>query len=403
MEGVRDRYGLVPFLLYGLLSLLFFGRGLLGHFASFHIGVGEDPPLMMWCLVWWPHAITNRLNPILTDVIWSPLGFNLAWGSTIPLVSLLAAPLTYTVGPIAALNVLCLLCVALAVWATFLLCNYLTGNYWAALLSGYIVAFCPFMLGQLIFAHLHTISIFPIPLALYIAARRLDNNLDERLFIILLAVLLVMEFYFSLEMFATATMFGTMVLVFGWWFASGDLRARIWRIVINTSFSYIIAFFIVSPYIYYFFAVRFKHTPFWPVSSLSADLLNFVIPTPLNAMGRISEFESISGRFNMGIIAEEVGFSELAPRSDGCSLCAALSPRTNWPAVSRFTGRNPRLCARSEFDYSRSCFSRWPALDGGATTSAEQCRPCASADIRVPDDRGHGFILVDRISCKKSR
>jgi hypothetical protein len=117
-----------------------------------------------------------------------------------------------------------------------------------------------------------------------------------------------MEFYFSLEMFATATMFGTMVLVFGWWFASGDLRARIWRIVINTSFSYIIAFFIVSPYIYYFFAVRFKHTPFWPVSSLSADLLNFVIPTRLNAMGRISAFESISGRFNMGIIAEEVGF-----------------------------------------------------------------------------------------------
>jgi hypothetical protein len=171
MEGVRDRYGLVPFLLYGLLSLLFFGRGLLGHFASFHIGVGEDPPLMMWCLVWWPHAIANRLNPILTDVIWSPLGFNLAWGSTIPLVSLLAAPLTYTVGPIAALNVLCLLCVALAGWATFLLCIYLTGNYWAALLSGYIVAFCPFMLGQLIFAHLHTISIFPIPLALYIAAR----------------------------------------------------------------------------------------------------------------------------------------------------------------------------------------------------------------------------------------
>ena len=99
MEGVRDRYGVVPFLLYGLLSLLFFGRGLLGHFASFHIGVGEDPPLMMWCLVWWPHAIAIGLNPIITHAFWAPVGLNLTWSTSIPLVSLLATPLTASLGP----------------------------------------------------------------------------------------------------------------------------------------------------------------------------------------------------------------------------------------------------------------------------------------------------------------
>jgi hypothetical protein len=108
MHGRRDYRDIGAIAIYLILSVLFFGRGLLGHFTTTHIGVSEDPPLMMWFLVWWPHAIGNRINPMLTSAIWAPPGVNLAWETALPLLSLIAAPITYSSGPIAALNVLCL-------------------------------------------------------------------------------------------------------------------------------------------------------------------------------------------------------------------------------------------------------------------------------------------------------
>ena len=47
MNGRRRYSGVGALALYLIGSLLFFGRGLLGHFTTTHIGVSEDPPLMM--------------------------------------------------------------------------------------------------------------------------------------------------------------------------------------------------------------------------------------------------------------------------------------------------------------------------------------------------------------------
>src|ERR1700722_4596036 len=128
---IRDRRGYTNIrvlLIYLIFSLLFFGRGLLGHFTTLHIGVSEDPPLMMWFLVWWPHAIASRINPILTNAIWAPLGVNLAWETALPLITLIATPLTYSIGPIATLNILCLVAPALSAWTAYILCRYITGQ-----------------------------------------------------------------------------------------------------------------------------------------------------------------------------------------------------------------------------------------------------------------------------------
>src|SRR6266851_1421508 len=47
----------IPFLIYCALSILLFGRALLGHFSAVHIGSGGDPPSMMWSLAWWPPSL----------------------------------------------------------------------------------------------------------------------------------------------------------------------------------------------------------------------------------------------------------------------------------------------------------------------------------------------------------
>jgi hypothetical protein len=124
MDGWRNYASAATLLIYLVLSVLFFGRALIGHFTALHIGVSEDPPLMMWFLVWWPHAIASRINPMLTGAIWAPRVVNLAWETAMPLLSLVAAPITNSFGPVAALNMLCLIAPAPEADIGPLLCHH---------------------------------------------------------------------------------------------------------------------------------------------------------------------------------------------------------------------------------------------------------------------------------------
>jgi hypothetical protein len=49
----------------------------------------------------------------------------------------------------------------------------------------------------------------------------------------------------------------------------------------------------------------------WPDVLLSADALNFLVPSPNNALGTISWLDQLSARFNAGIAAEEVAYLSL--------------------------------------------------------------------------------------------
>ena len=69
-----DREALGAFLLYLTLSFFFFGRGLIGHFSTWYIGRGPDPPQLIWSVAWWAYAIAHRVNPFLTKVLFAPVG-----------------------------------------------------------------------------------------------------------------------------------------------------------------------------------------------------------------------------------------------------------------------------------------------------------------------------------------
>ncbi len=46
--ALRD--GTAAFLIYLALALIFFGRGLIGHFSDYYIGREADPSQMMWLM-----------------------------------------------------------------------------------------------------------------------------------------------------------------------------------------------------------------------------------------------------------------------------------------------------------------------------------------------------------------
>jgi hypothetical protein len=287
MRG-RSPTGLASFLIYLILSLLFFGRGLVGHLSDRYIGVGTDPGAFIFFLEWWKYILVHHVNPFITHLQWAPSGANLAWATCIPLFGIAAAPLTATIGPIATYNLLMLLCPALATWTAFLLCRNICSSFWSAVLGGYVFGFSPFMLGHLL-GHLDLVAVFPIPLIVVVALLRLNGKISGVSYIPLLSALLVVQFLCFAEVPATATLFGGFA-IFITWLIAPQWRARLQALIVPTCCAYLATTILLSPYLYYFFAVG-GGRPAFPsrfADFFSAYPSNFFIPTTTNLLGTFS-------------------------------------------------------------------------------------------------------------------
>ena len=301
MARVNSSYGryqsIAAFLSYLALSILIFGRGLAGRFTTACIGLESDPPMFMWYLRWWRYALEHRVNPFLTDLLWAPPGFNLAWSTFIPLPAWIVMPLGRAFGETAAYNFLCIIALPLAAAATFLLCRRVTGLFWPSILGGYIFGFSPFMLGEMLGGHLHLTLAFPIPLAVLSALRRLDGEISAPRFTLEIAALLVVQFLCGIELFATMAIFAGIAMLVALVFFDSATRARLLGLIAPLAAAYAIAMLVVSPYLYYLFALGFPHAPIWSPAKFTGDLLNFLIPTEANLLGTFGFARAISAKF----------------------------------------------------------------------------------------------------------
>jgi len=208
----RRSQSLGAFALYFAAAVLLLDRGLIRH-PGYFIGRDTDPGVHMWFFTWWRFALARGLNPFITDWVWTPLGMNLAWTTCVPLPSLISIPLQVTVGEPATYNIIVTPMLPLAAFAAFLLCRRVTGDaFWPSVLGGYIFGFSPYMLGQVL-AHLVLILIFPVPLIALLTLKRLDGEISALRYAIGLAVLLIVQFLCSVELFATITIVGGFALM----------------------------------------------------------------------------------------------------------------------------------------------------------------------------------------------
>lgn len=289
-----DRYGLGALAFYLILSALFFGRALFGHWSDYHIGVDipADSTIFIWSLAWWRHALLNHLSPLLTRAIWAPGGVNLAWVTTAPLASALAIPATSAFGAVATCNALFILSPALSAWTAFLLCRRLSNSYSSSIVGGYIFGFSAYMLGQMQ-GHLHQVLAFPVPLAVLLIVRYYQRDCGARTFAISIAFTLAAEFLIALEVFATMTVFGFIAVALALAVSSSEIRRRIVAILPPLALGYVLAALMVSPFIYYLFA---PGNPHWG-SMYSADPFGFIIPTNYFELGRLPFFTAIANCF----------------------------------------------------------------------------------------------------------
>ena len=294
---LRDRYGLLALAIYAALSLGFIGRSVAGDLSASYIGRSNDPTVYMWLLSWWPYALAHRLNPMITRSVWAPGGFNLAWTTSMPLVALFAAPLTTALGPVAAYNILCIVAPVIVAWSGFLLCRKITADYIAAVVGGYIFGFSAYMLAEAR-GHLPLILGFPIPLAVLLVMKRLEGRVSASGFSLLLGVVLATVFLCCAELYATMTLFGVIALGLVLFYGEHGLRGRIRRLLIPITIAYSVSLIAVLPYLYFFFRPGYPRSPINSPNAYSADLLNLILPTPVNVLGNVGFIEKVTQCFS---------------------------------------------------------------------------------------------------------
>jgi hypothetical protein len=294
----RDRFGLLAFLLYLVVSILYFARAVAADPGAYFIGgaIDHDPSLYMWCLRWWPWALAHRIDPFFCPMVWAPVGVNLAWVTSLPAAALLAAPLTAAAGPVVSFNVLCILAIALAGWAAFMLCRSLTDGWWPALLGGYLFAFSPYMLGHLL-GQLFLLLVFPVPLIAWLIVLHFQGRILRPVLVVAVAALIVLEFGFSIEVAATMTLFGAGALALGYAVGSGEWQMRIRGVLAPLALSYAAAAMLLAPYLYHLFAFGFPHGSIVSPKGFSSDLLNFLLPTPSNLLGANAALAHLASRY----------------------------------------------------------------------------------------------------------
>ncbi len=286
------------FALY-LMFAVVLDRGLARH-PVFTIGRGTDPPQTMWFFNWWLYSLSHGLNPFVTDLVWAPLGINLAWTAIVPLLAWTSIPLQLTLGEPAAYNIIAMLALPLAAFSAFLLCRRVTSAFWPSILGGYVFGFSPYMLGQVL-EHLVLIAVFPVPLVVLVTLKRLDAEISARRFAMLFAALLAVQFLCSVELFATVTIVGGFALMLALVLFDGELRARLAGLLAPAAAGYAIAAAVLSPYLFYLLAHGFPHGSVWNPSNYSADALAFLVPTQALMLGAWHAATAISRTFQTRI------------------------------------------------------------------------------------------------------
>ncbi len=171
------------------------------------LGLTADPFAFIWFLAWWPWAIAHHLDPLFTTLVWQPAGLHLAWTTSVPLLALLGAPVTWMFGPIVTYNLWTLIAPAFSAFTAYLLCLRLTKRRAAAMIGGYLFGYSPYEMGETL-AHLNLDFNGLVPLILAAALDRLAGRIGTARAVFLSSLWLGLQFYISVEVFATTIFFG---------------------------------------------------------------------------------------------------------------------------------------------------------------------------------------------------
>ena len=241
-----------------------------------------DPAQMTWFLAWFPFALTHGLNLFHTNYLGYPYGVNLADNTLSPLLGLLGTPITLTLGPVAAFNVLLRLAFATSASSMFWVLRHRC-RWSIAFVGGLIYGFGPYVVSQ---GQTHLDLVFvPIPplimwcvYELLVVRRRQPARMG-----LLLGLLAGAQALIDIEILVL--LFIVIVVGAVGWSAAAGRRWRAWfQPVLEALLPAAVVFLVMTGYMFWWLLIAPGHLdgPVLAPSTLQlyrADLLGPILPT----------------------------------------------------------------------------------------------------------------------------
>jgi hypothetical protein len=272
--------GLLALAVYLAVFMLGLALPLLHHPGLPQLSQREmDPNFYVWSWRWWPYAVSHGLNPLYSRQIGAPVGYSLAWATSVPAVALVLTPVTLVFGPIAAFNMTLLLSAPVSGWAAFLAARRLTGRFWAALMAGAVYGFSSYEVGHSFAGQPNLTVNMLLPLMLYLTLLWRDGKLGRLAFVGLMALAMAAEFYIFTEAFAEMTVIWAAGLLIGFVVAGSAARRTVGRLARLVAVAYAAAIALASPYLVY----ALRHYPAHLTrqsANYSLDVVDMVVPRP---------------------------------------------------------------------------------------------------------------------------
>jgi hypothetical protein len=266
------RWLLAAFCMYGVAALAANWPAFPGDPSLLRQG---DLTEMAWFLAWTPHAALHLQNPFYTTALNFPVGVDLLQNTAVPLLGILAAPLTLTAGPVASLNLLLWLAFPLSAAAMFVLAHRWVASVPAALVAGALYGFSPYMIGQSA-AHLH-LTFVPLPPLIFLALG--GAIAGRKRWGAALGMLIVAQFFISAEVLATTTIVAALAIIVLASMRPRSVRLTVHRGLVPILLALSIAAVCLSYPVWVMVAGPHHYTGPAFAGGLSADLLGVIVPT----------------------------------------------------------------------------------------------------------------------------
>ena len=212
-----------PWVVTGGVALVYLALSALANGGAWAHGVahtlqpsgGNDVPEEIWFLAQTPWVLLHGHNPFVNDWLNAPVGINLMDNTTMPLLGILAFPITFFFGPIATFNVLIDLAIFASAMSFFVMARRFVSWWPAAFVGGLAYGFSPFTAAT---ANAHLFLLFQAvpPLVILFVERFLRSDRSSPAWTgVAVGLCFVAQFYISTEVFASLVVMSCIAVVLG--------------------------------------------------------------------------------------------------------------------------------------------------------------------------------------------
>jgi hypothetical protein len=264
-----------------------------------YLGSGE---VVMWSnYFWWfDYAVTYlHVNPLSDPYLYYPMGMDFIEGGLLPMF--LFIPLTHIMGSVASYNIYVLSTFVLSGLGMFLLVDYLITDKKIAFIAGLIFAFCPFHFAAAMGGHLHTFSIMLLPFFALYVHKMFDSPSIRN--VIFCSIFFSGTALSSWTIGVMASLFFAIYLILNFQIIKKNNNLS------NLSLFVITSSILISPGLYYIVKNiidnKFLSFPIDNFIAYSADLLGFIIPSPMHPIFNsfvLPIYSHFTGNFSENIV-----------------------------------------------------------------------------------------------------